>query len=101
MFSNLEHLTDVLRKSISIQLSFDSKFLLNFHVSALYLTVLNYLVFIIIMMMMMMMIIIIITIIIIKLYTLYFHQAPWPVPSSRKSSSHLVCGFPIFLLPSG
>ena len=25
----------------------------------------------------------------------------WPVPSSRKSSHHLVCGLPIFLLPSG
>ena len=28
-------------------------------------------------------------------------QAPWPLPSSRKSSSHLVCSLPIFLLPSG
>ena len=31
----------------------------------------------------------------------YKAQAPWPVPSSRKSSSHLVCGIPIFLLPLG
>ena len=36
MFSNLEHRTHHLKKSISIDISFDSNFLLNFHISASY-----------------------------------------------------------------
>jgi hypothetical protein len=40
-FSNLEHLADLLRKFVSIDISFDSEFLLNFHVSAPYVTVLS------------------------------------------------------------
>jgi hypothetical protein len=34
IFSSLQHLADLLKKSISINISLDSKCLLNFHVSA-------------------------------------------------------------------
>ena len=40
IFYNPEHQADLLRKSISIDISFVSKFLLNFHVSAPHVTVL-------------------------------------------------------------
>jgi hypothetical protein len=40
IFSNLEHLADLLKKPISINISFDSKFLFNFHISAPYVRVL-------------------------------------------------------------
>ena len=40
IFYNLEHPADLLRMSISIAISFDSKCLLNFHVSAPYVTLL-------------------------------------------------------------
>ena len=41
IFSNFEHLADLIEKSISNDISFDSKFVLNFHVSAPYVTVLE------------------------------------------------------------
>jgi hypothetical protein len=41
-FANLEHLAHLLKKSISIDISFDYKLLLNFHISALYVTTFNY-----------------------------------------------------------